>query len=247
MTTRRLRNSVGGFLKGSFGRASHGLPRPPGLLLACLMVTSLVLNRGNADAQDASLAEAQQPASRITVYASGGADFTPINPPGENAPASPPASRSASVGATVNPATGQAAFTVNPSNSAPAPSSGQAPSCAAKYTEVGLRVSCENGSGSGLADVCRGSMNFYQLNVSEEVEGGVKSNPDGSFTMTLHSTGPAIEECVLNNVPPVAAEGANALQMQCNVTLKNCKGLLAGSGADHAVAENALITLAPAD
>ncbi len=91
-------------------------------------------------------------------------------------------------------------------------------------------------------------MNFYGLNGSENVEGTIKSDPDGSFAVTLHSSDHAIDGCMIIIGPQPTSEAANTIKMpSCQVSLKGCKGEVAGSSADRSLTTSGTVTVEPAD
>jgi hypothetical protein len=148
----------------------------------------------------------------------------------------------------VNLQTGGVFIAVNPANSTPVPSSGEPAACGPKYTEVSLRVVCDSDPTSSSADVCRGSMNFYGLNVSETVEGTIRSDPDGSFAVTLRSSDQAIDGCAITIGAQPTSEAANTIKMpSCQVSLNGCKGEVAGSSADRSLTTSGSVTVEPAD
>ena len=121
-------------------------------------------------------------------------------------------------------------------------------SCKSTYTEVGVRVSCESEPSSTAASSCRGSINFYSLNVSEPVLGNVTRNPDGSFKMALHSVDGKIEGCTLTNELPVASDTANAIKMDCMVTREaGCSGETKGAHAGEVLTSAGTVTIEPTD
>jgi hypothetical protein len=217
------------------------------LILACLLEAGPVACWAqNADVQATPLVRQHV---RITVYASGGADFAPSKASKRrSATESPLANETQSAGAALNLQTGGVFVTVNPANSAPVQSPEEPPACPPEYTEVGLRVVCDSDPTSSSADVCRGSINFYGLNVSETVEGSIKSDSDGSFAITLHSSDQAIDGCMITIGPQPTSEAANTIKMpSCHVSLKGCTGEVAGSAANRSLTNSGSVTVEPAD
>jgi hypothetical protein len=174
--------------------------------------------------------------SVLTLYATGGANFAPS-----------PAAPSNSAGGA--PAPAPTPFTPWPkpsSNPVKPPLIPEASGCTAKYTEVSFRITCQSDPTSPSANVCRGSMSFYGLDLNEIVEGPLKSNPDGSFTVTLHSPEGSITDCVVASSP--ATEGTVSVTLaSCQVGSNGCSGDVSGSGRDHSISSNAFLNVEPAE
>ena len=208
------------------------------VLTTMIISVGLILMRGDASAQ--TPIETPTP-SRITLFATGAGNFKPlpVQPQnGQNGGGPPPIDPNAGLSEGFG-------LETPPSQSPPDPS------CREKYTEVSFRIVCESDPTATGANTCRGFMDFHALGVASTVDGPLKVNDDGTYTMTVRSRSGAITGCVIgipaqDSVEPTTS--ANSIRMgSCGVTSKGCSGLVRGSGADGTISTHGTVTVEPTE
>ena len=201
------------------------------VLTAIVISVGLIQMRGDASAQ--TPIETPAP-SRITLFATGAGNFKPLPVQPQNGGGPPP----------IDP---NAGFSEGFDLETPPSQSPPDPSCREKYTEVSFRIVCESDPTATGANTCRGFMDFHALGVASTVDGPLKLNDDGTYTMTLRSKSGAITGCTIgipaqDSVEPTTS--ANSIGMgSCGVTTSHCSGLVRGSGADGTVSTHGTVTV----
>jgi hypothetical protein len=176
--------------------------------------------------------------SRLTLFATGAAKFKPLRVQPQTGGGPPPIDPNAGLSKGFG-------LETPPAQSPPDPS------CREKYSEVSFRIVCENDPTATGANTCRGFMDFHGLGVASNVDGPLKLNDDGSYTMALRSRNGAITGCTLAIPSQEGVEttsSGNSIKMgSCQVTSAGCSGQVTGSGADSTVSTHATVTVEPTD
>src|SRR6266481_8194088 len=206
-----------------------------GVLAAMVISAWLIQMCGDSSAQTSI--ETPGP-TRVTLFATGAGKFKPLPVQPQTGGGPPPIDPNAGLSEGFGLET-------------PTAQSPPDPSCREKYSEVSFRIVCENDPTASGANTCRGFMDFHGLGVASNVDGPLKLNDDGSYTMTLRSRNGAITGCRMGipaqeGVEPTTS--ANSIRMaSCGVTSSGCSGQVSGSGADGTVSTHATVTVAPTD
>jgi hypothetical protein len=201
-------------------------------IVAAMVISGGLMLCGDASAQ----APIETPGpTRLTLFATGAGNFKPLpvqpQTGGGPPPIDPNAGLSEGFGLETPPA------------QSPPP-----PSCREKYTQVSFRIVCENDPTASGANTCRGFMDFHGLGVASNVDGPLKLNDDGTYSMTLRSRNGAITGCLMG-IPAPAQDSvepttsANSIRMTCGVTTGGCSGQVRGSGADGTVSTHGTVTV----